>query len=400
MTKDPAFDLAIIGAGLAGCCLAWQAWWRGLSVCLFDAVDCSADRQGSDEAIACDSASSVAAGLVTPVQGQRFATPAHFDEELATVDRFYTRCENETHSSFWQSEKSIRLFRSEERVERFQKRLINSAQTERDLNPQVETMEPSQLPVGWRSDWGGFAMPNARRLRVTRFRRATMRHAQQSSGWQTKLVNAATDLDQSERFVHIRGHRETFGRVVFCTGTAIHQSPWTTDLQCRYAGGEILLAKLIDPSIAIRRILIEHSAIHHDGWCYLLREQEFERPLIRLSTRKPVTEEELRRECNDNDLLVVFGATYHDSCHLVRESESGISELCQRFGNSFEGPFEPLAVGVGTRPIISGRKPIVRWTGDYDRIGFLGGLASHGVRTGPIAAAELLDRIAVDGSCQ
>jgi len=54
------FDVAIIGQGLAGTALAWQLHMKRRSLLLIDSGDPS-------------SASRIAAGLMTPITGQRLA---------------------------------------------------------------------------------------------------------------------------------------------------------------------------------------------------------------------------------------------------------------------------------------------------------------------------------------
>ncbi|MFM7974104.1 MAG: FAD-dependent oxidoreductase, partial [Pirellula sp.] len=65
MKSDPnsnpmSLDLLVVGGGLAGCAMVWQALRRGLNVALVDQLSPQ-------------SSSRVAAGLVTPITGNRLA---------------------------------------------------------------------------------------------------------------------------------------------------------------------------------------------------------------------------------------------------------------------------------------------------------------------------------------
>lgn len=68
----------ILGMGLAGCCLAWQRYFRGEDFTWEDD-----DRPGS--------ASRVAAGLVNPVTGKNFSVSWRLAEFLPEAEAFYAR---------------------------------------------------------------------------------------------------------------------------------------------------------------------------------------------------------------------------------------------------------------------------------------------------------------------
>ena len=67
-----AVEFLIVGQGLAGTALAWELIWRGRDVLVVDA----------GEAV---TSSKIAAGLVTPITGQRLALGWRVDEMLAAV---------------------------------------------------------------------------------------------------------------------------------------------------------------------------------------------------------------------------------------------------------------------------------------------------------------------------
>ena len=76
-------DLIVLGAGLAGTAIAWQAHFRGWSVALIDRLDPQ-------------TSSLVAAGLVTPVTGSRGAASWRWDEFYPIAENFYLRIEQTT----------------------------------------------------------------------------------------------------------------------------------------------------------------------------------------------------------------------------------------------------------------------------------------------------------------
>jgi len=77
-----ASDLLIIGQGLAGTMVAWEAHWQGLQVTIID----------PDPA---DSASKVAAGIVNPITSKRLSKSWDFDRLFPVAELFYQRTAKE-----------------------------------------------------------------------------------------------------------------------------------------------------------------------------------------------------------------------------------------------------------------------------------------------------------------
>ena len=86
----------IIGQGLAGSAIAWRLHWSGESVLLIDA----------DEP---DTASRVAAGLITPVTGKRLVRSPDFEQYWKEATSFYRRVEQTTGTAFFEETPMIRL---------------------------------------------------------------------------------------------------------------------------------------------------------------------------------------------------------------------------------------------------------------------------------------------------
>ena len=92
-------DTVIVGQGLAGTALAWQLLWRGRSVAVIDDP-------------APNSASRIAAGLLTPITGQRLVPSWRFGEFWPQALQFYRRVEQETGQQFFHQIPMVRLYRS------------------------------------------------------------------------------------------------------------------------------------------------------------------------------------------------------------------------------------------------------------------------------------------------
>jgi glycine/D-amino acid oxidase-like deaminating enzyme len=81
-------DLLIIGCGLAGSAIAWQAHRRGMSIAIADRNE----RQ---------SCSMVAAGLVTPITGSRAAASWEWDLFYSEASQFYPWIEDQVQGRCW-----------------------------------------------------------------------------------------------------------------------------------------------------------------------------------------------------------------------------------------------------------------------------------------------------------
>ncbi len=105
-------DLIVLGAGLAGSAIAWQARFRGWSVALIDRLDPQ-------------TSSRVAAGLVTPVTGSRGAASWRWDEFYPIAENFYYRIEQTTGKSFWTVAPALKVFGNQEEKDLYQTRWID-----------------------------------------------------------------------------------------------------------------------------------------------------------------------------------------------------------------------------------------------------------------------------------
>jgi len=89
----------IVGQGLAGTCLAWELWKRGVEVLLVDR------EQGGS--------SRVAAGLVNPVTGKNFEPTPRIGEFLPEAMECYQSLESLLDKTFWHPLPILRLAQNE-----------------------------------------------------------------------------------------------------------------------------------------------------------------------------------------------------------------------------------------------------------------------------------------------
>jgi hypothetical protein len=144
------FDEIIIGQGLAGTTLAWHLLGRGRRVLVIDRAQVG-------------TSSRLAAGLITPITGQRLTVSWRCREFLEQALSFYRQIESRTSTSFLHADGALRFWQNDREQQVFARRL----QEEPEFASLVD--ELSDMPDGVAADRGGFAMPTAARLNVPLF---------------------------------------------------------------------------------------------------------------------------------------------------------------------------------------------------------------------------------------
>lgn len=97
-------EWTIVGQGLAGTCLAWDLWRRGVEFTIIDREFGGTSR--------------VAAGLINPVTGKNFEPSARIAEFLPEAMEFYAAVEKIIHRRIWHPLPVLRLADSESEWEK------------------------------------------------------------------------------------------------------------------------------------------------------------------------------------------------------------------------------------------------------------------------------------------
>src|SRR6476469_5094433 len=101
--------------------------------------------------------SRVAAGLVTPITGQRLAKSWRLDELWPAAVAFYERAEAETGTHFFHHRRTVRLLRDADERKLFEGRRASFGDWVADPNPPVD-------PDWFAAPHGAFEMPAAAQL--------------------------------------------------------------------------------------------------------------------------------------------------------------------------------------------------------------------------------------------
>lgn len=338
-----SFDTLIVGQGVAGTAVAWHLRWAGRRVCVLD-------RGGP-------SASRVAAGLVTPVTGQRLAVSWRLAELLPAAVAFYRRVEAETGASLFHQHGAIRLFA--DAVER----TAFDGRADTLLRSWVGPAEPPPNPEAFTTPHGAFGMPDASRLDVGHYLDASREVFARDGGFREADVNPARDLEATPDGIRVPHFDLTAGSAVFCQGFAAAGNPWFPALRLNPAKGEILTLRIPD--------LIERRTVHRGVWL------------------APV----------GGDLFRA-GATYdHDSIDATL-TERGRQQIEAGLRSFLRLPFEVVDHRAGVRPVVPGNRPAFELSPRDPRVAFLNGFGSKGVLQAPFFAAELIERLTGAARCE
>ncbi len=336
MSEPP---IVICGQGLAGTLLAWELIHRGLPVLIFD----------DPHAV---SSSKVAAGIVTPITGQRLTLSPGVGEFLPEALACYAAIARQLGQTHFHSATQVRLWRNPEEPLRF-------AQKQQDPAFAAHTAParpgPAADPTLFHGSGDGFEMPASGWLDVRAWLAA-------SASWFAARGLLRPGKPDPAAFrpeaAHIRlPDGQTARTVVFCEGAAARQNPWFPWLQWKSAKGEILTVSI--PALSQERRIL-------NGGIWLL-------PL--------------------GSGLFRSGATYRWTWPDELPTPEGRAELESRLKGLLRVPWEVTAHEAAVRPIIHqslvrmGRHPV------HPGLAFFNGLGSKGVLHGPRCARLLADHL-------
>jgi glycine/D-amino acid oxidase-like deaminating enzyme len=342
-------DLLIVGCGLAGSAIAWQAHRRGMSIAIADRNE----RQ---------SCSMVAAGLVTPITGSRAAASWEWDLFFREASHFYPWIEEQLQGSFWYSEPATRIFLSEMERTQFESKWFSKASTG-PASPTALPMETEGLR-GINAPWGGCSMSPAARLDTLAYLSKTREFFKSRESLYECDVDCDSIVDHGSK-VKLASIGVSANTVILCQGVESRKNRWFAELPLHPARGDILT--LEKPShVQIERVL------HHDVWVV---------PTI------------------DGSLKI--GATYdrHTLDGIVDNRPQVLSwkaELVRRWKSVFSDAIHDTIVldhQAAVRPASYDRHPLIGRHIASSRVFCLNGLGSKGTLMAPALASILLSTI-------
>lgn len=372
-------DLLVIGGGIAGCCVAWQAKWRGLDVGLVDRCHQ-------------DTASRVAAGLVTPITGSRLALTWRWPEYFPIAAAFYQSVESQTGTRFWTEQPAWRIFGSREEQERFETRWNTSDGIVEQAKSGVKLDRLSSHAIRTlHAPWGGMSMSPAGRLDTECFLNTTSR-AFDASG---RYWRADLDMDHGVRWeldsyaIDPMQLRCTY--LIDCRGFDALGSGWFTELPLHPARGDILELSVSPSPFS--------TVVHADAWAVPLEGDRmlvgatYDRHALHSDLSGTAAEEARRVLLERWDRMIKNDETYPKG---TREADRGREHPLEGSGPS-ELERSVIQQRAAVRPASYDRHPLIGIHPDKPSIACLNGLGSKGSLMGPKLADMLLSRVC-DGS--
>ncbi|MFP6763154.1 MAG: FAD-dependent oxidoreductase, partial [Planctomycetaceae bacterium] len=331
------YDCLVVGQGLAGTTFAWRLLERGARILVIDQC-----RSGS--------ASRVAAGLMTPVTGQRLVLSWRLAGLWPAAMAFYRQIEAKTDTVFLSEPGQIRILASDREQQRYQTL---------DAGPAADWIRaptPAINPEFFQHPHGGFEMPHAARLDVASFLDVSRDYFQTLGCLREGEVNAARDIAVTPETVRLRPFGVTAGHIVFCEGSAAAENPWFAGVRFDCTRGELLTIRI--PGLTETRI------VNRGVW------------LVPLGNG-----------------LFRAGATSDWNNLQAGPTPEGRKDLCCRLKRFLRLPFEVVEHSAGVRPIVTGRHPVLGCHPDHPRIGLFNGLGSKGCLQAPLLAEQLAGQI-------
>lgn len=325
------FDFIVIGQGLAGTALAWSLQRSGSRVLLVDR-----DTETTS--------SKIAAGLITPITGQRLVRTWRFDELWPAAVAHYRRVERETGASLFRVGPMVRLFSGIAEGDAFERRLAT-----KDVRKMVRWPEPPLDSNSFVSEQGGFEMPSAGQLDVARYLLVSREHFSREGCYLTADLDAEHDFELDRLGVRVPCLGAQAGRLIFCQGIDATSNPWFRAVRFKPAKGEILTVRV--PG------LTENRVVHRGVWLAPL----------------------------GNELFRV-GSTYEWQQLDNVPTPAGRDEILSRLREFLLLPFEVVEHRAAVRPIHLNQYPVVGFHPQHKQLGYFNGLGSKGTLHAPFFA--------------
>lgn len=242
-------DTLIVGAGLAGCMLAWRLRAAGQTVCVLGDVTQSC-------------ATSVAAGVINPVTGRWAVKSWQIDALLPEAEQSYRTLEAELGIQIYHPIPLRRFCQNEDDLKRIGRRSRNPryANVLGTLSPQ------GAAPEALRDPCGSFEIYGAAYVDLPQLMEAMRAELQTKQCYQDgHFDHHSLQQDSSKLW---RYGDLAAKRIIFCEGAAVRHNPFFPDLPIQPVKGETLAFR--SPKLQVPR-----SIFHNGKWLLPYGENRF-----------------------------------------------------------------------------------------------------------------------------
>lgn len=337
MGKPETLDFLLVGAGLAGSVLAWEARKRGLR---FHVVD---QDRGAD-------CSQWAAGICNPITGKRPTRTWLAATLFPYLHDFYAQAQAELGVQLFYPLPIYRPFAS---IAEQNQGLAETESLAEFVGPNTldETLAPHLKTGygGWVTSHGGFVdVP------------LLLRHVHKTLTLENRLSVQTFDYAQVELLPEgIRWQNHEARYLIFAEGWRLSQNPWFGYLPISPYRGEIIEARLPLPPSQI----VVRSGFY--------------------APSPSVSETGLWR----------IGATYSRELPQPLTTEAGKQELLNKAEALLNTPIVVERHYAGIRPAVRDRRPLLGRHPQHPQLALFNGMGSKGVSQSPWLAAVILDHL-------
>ncbi|MEM1318895.1 MAG: FAD-dependent oxidoreductase [Bacteroidota bacterium] len=340
MTTPPTiYDYLIVGQGLAGTLMDHFLQSLGQHCLLIDH-----NHQGAS--------SLVAAGIINPITGRRFAKSWRIDELLPFARQTYRAIEERLGLRCFYDRHIVRaLFSIQEENKWLGRSALptNQAYTTDSADPS-DFLQAIQPPTSW-MELQGCAQLDMPRL-VTAYREQAI--AEQG------FLNEPFDYDQLEILPEgLRYKTHQARNILFCEGQQAQQNPWFGQLAFETAKGEVFLIKV--PGLRSEKLL-KHKLM-----------------------LAPLGEE-----------LFWIGSNYEWNAKTDQPTEKGKQWLLKRMDKMLQVPYEIVDHQAAIRPAVKDRRPLLGRHPVQPRLAIFNGLGTKGASLGPFWASAMAQHLVCD----
>ena len=329
--------------------------------------------------------SRVAAGLITPITGNRLASSWDFQSFFSSANLFYPYAQSNSHTTFWSPKPALRIFITQEESELFERKWENIDESSLSEIQQcgitAKRLPPSYFnPIN--APFGGFSMEPAARLDTNAFLNATHSYLHQRQSFFNAHINLQSEVIATQDGFEFPSLKIQSQYLCLALGAAPCPTNLFPSIPLHPARGDILEILLPTPLNS----LAQHSptppldsVIHRDAWLVPLANNSF-----------------------------LLGATYdRHSLDPTTDSTAGLlarQELLNRINQWFTTPGSSLSNHMIDESSIQHHRAAVR-PASYDRHPLIGphpnntnllcfnGLGSKGSLMAPKLASILWDSI-------
>lgn len=340
--ETQSYDVIIVGQGLAGTALAWALGWSGARVLIVDR-----DAAGTS--------SKIAAGLITPITGQRLVVSWRLAELWSAAVAFYRRVEQATQTEFFRQTPMIRFLATDVERARFFDR-TQDLQFRALVRFPPEPLARDDAFIGAGS---AFEMVLGGQLDVPVYLRASRRAFLERDSLLTADLDFPSDLVLDAEAVRLPRLNVAARRIVFCQGVDAMSNPWFRKVQFKPAKGELLTLRI--PGLQETRI------VHRGIWLARMEGDHYR-----------------------------AGATYEWRQLDNRTTPEGRFEIESRLQEFLRLPYQVVDHTAAVRPIHRNQYPVAGIHPDEPRLSLFNGLGSKGVLQAPFFAHHLVRVLAGD----